>query len=348
MRFCVHDRLAERAGAAVIGVRDRIGVHRHPADGGEDANRKCSEERKCSHALYKRNRATLLHEVRRLTAPPRCVRPTNQKRRLNKGTMLRFTAILIAFCVAFTAALHAAKPEDASNESAKKPESVEKEGAAPKTERLTKTEPRSKSDKPEVRKKRALATDDDDSTDGPTKPAANKAPSTKEAAQKIQTQHTNFQAKPSATIASAQFNPNYRIETSQDWTGPQYEIFRSYQPEWHDETWYRSRYGNNLRLIAGGWYFWEGGYWLPAWGYDQSASYYPYDGPIYVGQNPRPFDQVVADVQAALQQQGLYRGEVDGLVGPLTRQALAAYQSAHALPPTAAIDQPTLESLGLG
>jgi hypothetical protein len=166
------------------------------------------------------------------------------------------------------------------------------------------------------------------------------------AVQRIQKQHTNFKAKPSTAIASAQFNPNYRIEAAQNWSGPQYEVFRSYQPQWHDRSWWSSRY-TTVSLIGGGWYYWDAGYWFPAWGYDDSAAYYPYDGPIYVGSNPRPFDQVVADVQAVLQEQGYYTGEIDGLVGPLTRDALAAYQQAAGLPPTASIDQPTLESLGL-
>jgi len=48
-----------------------------------------------------------------------------------------------------------------------------------------------------------------------------------------------------------------------------------------------------------------------------------------------------------LKEQGYYHGEVDGLVGPMTREALTAYQEATGLPPTAAIDEPTLESLGL-
>lgn len=166
------------------------------------------------------------------------------------------------------------------------------------------------------------------------------------AVQRIQKQHTNFKAKPNTSIASAQFNPNYRIEAAQNWSGPQYEVFRSYQPQWHDRSWWTSRY-TTVSLIGGGWYYWDAGYWFPAWGYDDSAAYYPYDGPIYVGSNPRPFDQVVADVQAVLQEQGYYTGEIDGLVGPLTRDALAAYQQAAGLPPTASIDQPTLESLGL-
>ena len=80
----------------------------------------------------------------------------------------------------------------------------------------------------------------------------------------------------------------------------------------------------------------------------QSAAYYPYDGPIYVGKSAKPFDQIVADVQTILQEQGLYKGEVDGLVGPLTQEALAAYQTALGLEPTGAVDQPTLEALGMG
>ena len=167
------------------------------------------------------------------------------------------------------------------------------------------------------------------------------------AVQKIRSKHANFKAQPSTSITSAQFNPNYRIEAAQNWSGPQYEVFRSYQPQWHDQAWYRSRYSNNLSLIGGGWYYWDAGYWYPAWGYDEAYDYYPYDGPIYVGSSPRPFDQVVADVQAVLQEMGYYRGEVDGLPGPLTREALAEYQQAAGLPPTAAIDRPTLDSLGL-
>jgi Putative peptidoglycan binding domain len=177
---------------------------------------------------------------------------------------------------------------------------------------------------------------------------SNKSPAVnKHIVQKFHAEHPNFRAKPSTTITSAQFNPSYRIQAAQNWNGTQYNAFRSYQPQWHDRGWWGSHH-NNLSLIGGGWYYWDSGYWYPAWGYDDSAAYYPYDGPIYVGRHVRPFDQVVADVQSVLQEQGYYHGEVDGLVGPLTQEALATYQSAQGLPPTAAVDEPTLESLGLG
>ncbi len=99
-------------------------------------------------------------------------------------------------------------------------------------------------------------------------------------------------------------------------------------------------------FIYGGWYAWNAGYWIPAWGYAPNA-YYAYDGPIY-GYNNLPPDQVIANVQTALQQQGYYQGEVDGLLGPQTRAAIADYQRANPpLAETGAIDQPTLSSLGM-
>ena len=165
--------------------------------------------------------------------------------------------------------------------------------------------------------------------------------------QQIKAQHASFRAQPKPQqVPPVTYNQNYRIQGSESWQGPQYEVFRSYRPEWHDEGWYRSRYPR-VELIGGGYYYWNNGYWYPAWGYSPSAQYYAYDGPIYVGQRAQPPDQVIADVQAELQEMGYYRGEVDGLLGPLTREALTAYQADQGLATTAAIDEPTLDSLGM-
>jgi hypothetical protein len=165
--------------------------------------------------------------------------------------------------------------------------------------------------------------------------------------QQIKSQHANFHAQPKPQqVPAVTYNQNYRIEGSEHWQGRQYEVFRSYHPERHDEGWYRSHY-NRVELIGGGYYFWNNGYWYPAWGYSPSAEYYAYDGPIYVGQHAEPPDKVIADVQGVLQQMGYYKGEVDGLLGPLTREALAAYQADNGLTTTAAIDEPTLDSLGM-
>jgi hypothetical protein len=166
--------------------------------------------------------------------------------------------------------------------------------------------------------------------------------------QQIRQQHANFRAQPKPDkVPTVTFNQSYRIQGAERWQGPQYEVFRSYHPERHDEHWYHSHYPR-VQLIGGGYYYFNNGYWFPAWGYSPSAEYYAYDGPIYVGHRALPPDQVIADVQAALQDMGYYRGEVDGLAGPLTREALAAYQADNGLTPTAAIDQPTLDTLGMG
>ncbi len=165
--------------------------------------------------------------------------------------------------------------------------------------------------------------------------------------QQIKSQHANFRAQPKPQqVPAVTYNQNYRIEGSDRWQGQHYQVFRSYHPEWHDQGWYHSRY-HRVELIGGGYYFFNAGYWFPAWGYSPSAQYYAYDGPIYAGQHAEPPDKVIADVQAVLQQMGYYTGEVDGLLGPLTREALTAYQGDQGLTQTAAIDEPTLDSLGM-
>ncbi len=165
--------------------------------------------------------------------------------------------------------------------------------------------------------------------------------------QQIKSQHANFRAQPKPQqVPAVTYNQNYRIQGSEQWQGQHYQVFRSYHPEWHDQGWYHSHY-NRVELIGGGYYFFNNGYWFPAWGYSPSAQYYAYDGPIYAGQHAEPPDKVIADVQAVLQQMGYYRGEVDGLLGPMTREALTAYQADQGLTTTAVIDEPTLDSLGM-
>jgi len=165
--------------------------------------------------------------------------------------------------------------------------------------------------------------------------------------QQIRSQHASFRAQPKPQqVQAVTFNQNHRIEGSDRWQGQHYQVFRSYHSEWHDQGWYHQHYPR-VELIAGGYYFFNAGYWFPAWGYSPSAQYYAYDGPIYAGQHAEPPDKVIADVQGVLQQMGYYKGEVDGLLGPLTREALTAYQADQGLAQTAAIDEPTLDALGM-
>ena len=176
--------------------------------------------------------------------------------------------------------------------------------------------------------------------------AGNTMAKTKAAAGKpIEPQHFNVPKQPNTAKApSVKFQQGKRIEGSQNWQGASYTVFRNYTPQWHDQGWWHSHH-NRIVFVFGAPYYWNAGYWFPAWGFYPNA-YYAWDGPIYA-YNSLPPDQVIANVQSALQQQGYYRGEVDGLIGPLTRGAIADYQRDHGLYETAAIDQPTLQSLGM-
>src|SRR5947209_8401735 len=112
----------------------------------------------------------------------------------------------------------------------------------------------------------------------------------------------------------------------------------------HDRDWWHRRC-HTIILIGGGFWAWDAGWWYPAWGYDYSYSNYAYAGPIY-GYDGLPPDQVIANVQSALQELGYFPDAVDGVLTPSTQQAIANYQQDHGLSVTGAIDRPTLLSLG--
>jgi hypothetical protein len=125
---------------------------------------------------------------------------------------------------------------------------------------------------------------------------------------------------------------------------PRYAAFYNYNRRWHDRGWWTSHYPRVV-FVLGGWWYWNAGYWYPAWGYD-SSSYYPYDGPIYGYGNLTP-DQIMVNVQVALQRDGYYTGPIDGSIGPQTREALAPFQADNGLAVTSTVDGPTLQTLGL-
>jgi hypothetical protein len=151
------------------------------------------------------------------------------------------------------------------------------------------------------------------------------------------------------TTTNIGVNRNRNVTITNNWrgsrfSGRQYAAFRNYHRQWHNRSWWSSHY-NRIIFVSGGWYFWDGGYWYPAWGYAPNA-YYPYDGPIYGYGNLTP-DRIVVEVQTQLQRDGYYAGPVDGVLGRMTRQAIAAFQADHGLAITSTVDEPTLSTLGL-
>jgi hypothetical protein len=126
--------------------------------------------------------------------------------------------------------------------------------------------------------------------------------------------------------------------------GSHYSAFYNYNRHWHNRGWWRNHY-SNIVFVLGDWWYWNAGYWYPAWGYDPYA-YYPYDGPIYGYGNLTP-DQIIVNVQVTLKRDGYDPGPVDGILGPQTREAIAAFQADNGLAITSAVDGPTLQTLGL-
>src|SRR5436190_4806686 len=123
------------------------------------------------------------------------------------------------------------------------------------------------------------------------------------------------------------------------------QAFRRHWHEWHDRNWWHN-HCDTIVFVTTGCYFLDGSYWYPPWGYDPLQSYYDYDGPIYTYSDLLP-DEVIANVQTALQDAGYYYGEITGSLGVDTRAALANFQRDYGLQITGAIDEGTVEALGL-
>ena len=123
------------------------------------------------------------------------------------------------------------------------------------------------------------------------------------------------------------------------------EASRRHWHEWHDRNWWHD-HCDTIVFVTTGYYFLDGSYWYPAYGYDPSQSYYDYDGPVYTYSNLLP-DEVIANVQTALQVAGYYYGPITGSLSVDTRAAIANFQRDDGLPITGAIDEPTVGALGL-
>ena len=123
------------------------------------------------------------------------------------------------------------------------------------------------------------------------------------------------------------------------------EAFRRHWHESHDRNWWHD-HCDTIVFVTTGYYFLDGSYWYPAYGYDPLQTYYDYDGPIYTYSNLLP-DEVIANVQTALQDAGYYFGDITGSLGVDTRAAIANFQRDYGLSITGAIDEATVEALGL-
>ena len=148
-------------------------------------------------------------------------------------------------------------------------------------------------------------------------------------------------------------------------------VVAQHSGNWHRD-WDRNRdhtwNGHHCRFINGSWVIFDFGFY-PWWPYGYPYDYYAddyygypygydpgyydsgaYQSGEYYGQNgygDENANSTVAAAQERLARDGYYRGEIDGIVGPETRRAVARYQSNHGLRVNGNLTPDTLGALGL-
>ncbi len=143
--------------------------------------------------------------------------------------------------------------------------------------------------------------------------------------------------------------------------GPAISHSRGFQPRFN-QHWNGG--GNNWRYrhhYHGNYYAYYGYPFYPYWGWDYPYGYYHpygyypygyynyyYSEPAFGGNdNGYAGASIVAQLQERLAQAGYYHGNVDGIVGPLTRRAIRAYERDHGMPVDGRLTRQLLEQMDL-
>jgi len=147
-------------------------------------------------------------------------------------------------------------------------------------------------------------------------------------------------------------NTSPRTGGTRYYGGTRYTGTRSYAARQYSGTRY---YGGS----AYPYYSYYSGSPYSNWGYGTSGGYYPYSyvsGYAYRGYNNyysyyTPTygynASMVVAVQRRLGQLGYYHGVADGVIGPQTRSAIAAFESRNGMSVDGTISRPLLDTLGL-
>jgi hypothetical protein len=138
-------------------------------------------------------------------------------------------------------------------------------------------------------------------------------------------------------------NGNYYTGGSRYYYGGGYPSY-SYYSGWPSSSWGYATSGYYP-------YSYYGGY--PYSGYNNYYSYYggypygTYNSYSYYTPTYSYSGSMVAAVQRRLGRLGYYQGVVDGVIGPQTRSAIAAFESRNGMAVDGTISRPLLDSLGL-
>jgi len=178
-----------------------------------------------------------------------------------------------------------------------------------------------------------------------------------------QTTQVNRNYRHNQNISARTGSPRYyggtRYSGTRSYAGRQYAGTRYYGGTRYSGNYY----GGGTRYYYGGGSYPNYGYysgWPSSnWGYGRSTGYYPYSyygGYPYSGytNNYSYYTptygynaSMVAAVQRRLGQLGYYHGMVDGVIGPQTSGAIAAFESRNGLGVDGTISRPLLNTLGL-
>jgi len=98
--------------------------------------------------------------------------------------------------------------------------------------------------------------------------------------------------------------------------------------------------GFDVGVGVGGWPYYYDDYGPFVYGVPYEDDY---AAPVYSDDGT----SVAAEVQLILAKRGYYHGDVDGVIGPMSQDAIARYQANHGLAVTGVIDGGLLNSLGI-
>ena len=172
------------------------------------------------------------------------------------------------------------------------------------------------------------------------------------------TQVMRHNQKVSSRTRAARYYGGTRYTGTRTYAAQQYSATRNYG----GTRYYGNYYGGNTGYYYGSAYpsySYYSGSPYSYWGYGTSSGYYPYaygGGYPYRGYNNyysyyTPSygynGSTVAAVQQRLGRLGYYHGVVDGVIGPQTRGAIAAFESRNGLAVDGTISRPLLDTLGL-
>jgi hypothetical protein len=151
-------------------------------------------------------------------------------------------------------------------------------------------------------------------------------------------QLTQSQVRSNQQRSSTQYSSNQRQYTQSNNYGGLWYPANSHSG-WNQNNQY---YWNNHNY---GWY--NGGWLIIDAGFNPYYANNGYYGNGYSNYGYSSGGSTVANVQSSLATQGYYRGAIDGINGPGTRNAIANYQGDNGLRATGRIDDPLLQSLGI-